>query len=205
MNAILEALRAGGPLMLPLAALCVAISFWVAALDPRLRRAVRTAPDLVGCLDGRPREEALDAVRAISGQRPGPLARIIRYAFSGDFDDGEIRTRTREARRSETTRFALEVRVLKAMVAAAPLLGLLGTVRGMIETFRGLSVRGAAAMDLFSSGISEALLTTQMGLIVAVPGLIGLHAVLRRQGALDDAIEQAESRLVLHRMGRRAA
>jgi biopolymer transport protein ExbB len=197
-NAILEALNAGGPLMVPLAVLCLAISFWVASLYPRLRRATLSAPALLRCIDGDSRKAALRAVREADGARPGPLGRILAFALAGSYDESEIRTRIREARRSETARFAREAQLLRAMVAAAPLLGLLGTVKGMIETFWGLSVRGGGAMELFSSGISEALLTTQMGLIVAVPGLIGLHAVLRRLEELENAIDQAESRLVLH-------
>jgi biopolymer transport protein ExbB len=198
-NAILEALHAGGPLMIPLAVLCLAISFWVASLYPRLRRATRSVPALLGCVSGgRSRQEALSAIREAGGRHPGPLGRILAFALEGDYAEGEIRTRIREARRSETARFSREARLLEGLVAAAPLLGLLGTVKGMIETFWGLSVRGGGAMELFSSGISEALLTTQMGLIVAVPGLIGIHAVLRRLSELQNAIDQAESRLVLH-------
>lgn len=64
-------------------------------------------------------------------------------------------------------------RLIKTIVAAAPLIGLLGTVIGMIETFDSL-----ADAELFSQsggiagGISQALFTTQLGLVVAVPGLI---------------------------------
>ena len=64
-------------------------------------------------------------------------------------------------------------KLLKTVIAVAPLLGLLGTVTGMIETFRGLG-----QSTLFSQsggvagGIAEALLTTQMGLIVAAPAIL---------------------------------
>jgi biopolymer transport protein ExbB len=71
-------------------------------------------------------------------------------------------------------------RLIVTIVAAAPLLGLLGTVIGMIETFDSLG-----DMSLFSQsggiagGISQALITTQMGLAVAIPGLI-VNGVLQR-------------------------
>lgn len=73
-------------------------------------------------------------------------------------------------------------RVVSTLVGVAPLLGLLGTVIGMITTFESLG-----DMTLFSqsggiaSGISTALFTTQMGLIVAVPGLIAKSILDRRQ------------------------
>lgn len=60
------------------------------------------------------------------------------------------------------------------LIGAAPLIGLLGTVAGMLKTFSGLARAGAAAapVDAISNGISEALITTQTGLVIAVPTLI---------------------------------
>ncbi len=82
----------------------------------------------------------------------------------------------------------------KTVVMIAPLLGLLGTVSGMIETFDSL-----ADMSLFSQsggiagGISQALITTQMGLAVAIPGLIVGRLLERKQSALlNDMEEQIE-------------
>lgn len=72
--------------------------------------------------------------------------------------------------------------IIKSVVVLAPLLGLLGTVSGMIETFDSL-----AEMSLFSQsggiagGISQALITTQMGLAVAIPGLIVGRLLERKQ------------------------
>jgi biopolymer transport protein ExbB len=64
--------------------------------------------------------------------------------------------------------------------ATAPLLGLLGTVTGMIETFRLINLFGTSDARNLASGISEALVTTEFGLIVAIPALI-LHALLSRK------------------------
>jgi len=69
--------------------------------------------------------------------------------------------------------------ILRALVLCSPLLGLLGTVKGMIATFVALGGRGVASMDMLSVGISEALITTQVGLIVAIPGLVSSHASAR--------------------------
>lgn len=81
--------------------------------------------------------------------------------------------------------------LVKSIVAAAPLAGLLGTVSGMIETFGSLG-----DMSLFSQsggiagGISQALITTQMGLAVAIPGLIVGRILDRRQHALNRELAQ---------------
>ena len=65
--------------------------------------------------------------------------------------------------------------VLSVSAAASPLLGLLGTVMGMIHTFNLITVFGTGKARLLSSGISEALITTEYGLIIAIPALL-VHA-----------------------------
>ncbi|MFO8071993.1 MAG: MotA/TolQ/ExbB proton channel family protein [Polyangia bacterium] len=88
----------------------------------------------------------------------------------------------------ELQRFSTSIR---AFVAAAPLLGLLGTVIGMIETFDSLG-----DMSLFSQsggiagGISQALFTTQMGLAVAIPGLLVGRVLDHRQHAFENEISK---------------
>lgn len=79
--------------------------------------------------------------------------------------------------------------VLATIVAAAPLLGLLGTVLGMIQVFEAVSVSGTVRGEQLSGGIAQALITTAAGLIIAIP-LLFLHAYLEaRAQALVQAIE----------------
>jgi biopolymer transport protein ExbB len=88
-------------------------------------------------------------------------------------------------------------RLIMTIVAAAPLLGLLGTVIGMIETFDSLG-----DMSLFSQsggiagGISQALITTQMGLAVAIPGLIVSGILTRREKNIEIELAQMKDILV---------
>ena len=88
-------------------------------------------------------------------------------------------------------------RLIMTIVMAAPLLGLLGTVIGMIETFDSLG-----DMSLFSQsggiagGISQALITTQMGLAVAIPGLIVNGVLVRRQKNIEIELAQLKDILV---------
>lgn len=85
--------------------------------------------------------------------------------------------------------------LIRTVVACAPLAGLLGTVIGMIETFRGLGEMALFAKGGgIAGGIGEALVSTQMGLMVAVPGLILgrlLDAAQRRREAELDELEAA--------------
>ena len=70
--------------------------------------------------------------------------------------------------------------LVKTIVVLAPLIGLLGTVSGMIATFRVIEYHGAGNANGLAGGISEALITTQSGLVVAVPGLIMGNLIQRR-------------------------
>ncbi|MCZ6672099.1 MAG: MotA/TolQ/ExbB proton channel family protein [Verrucomicrobia bacterium] len=75
----------------------------------------------------------------------------------------------------EEAAFERRLRYLKVLTSVAPLLGLLGTVAGMLKTFRGLASKGISYTEnLIAVGISEALVTTQMGLSIGVIGLTGI-------------------------------
>ena len=88
--------------------------------------------------------------------------------------------------------------LVRTIVVLAPLAGLLGTVAGMIETFDSLGDRALfASSGGVAGGIAQALLTTQMGLIVAVPGLIAGRLLDRRQVRIEDDLEQLRELLVL--------
>ncbi len=86
--------------------------------------------------------------------------------------------------------------IVRSIVMVAPLAGLLGTVAGMIETFDSLG-----SMSLFSQsggvagGISQALISTQMGLAVAIPGLLAGRILQRRQTRLEMELEQLKELL----------
>ena len=83
-------------------------------------------------------------------------------------------------------------------VSVAPLLGLLGTVLGMIKTFNGLSAGGNSAMDVIASGISEALITTEIGLLIAIPGYILVGVAKVRKNEFLAFVARVESCIVRH-------
>jgi biopolymer transport protein ExbB len=85
---------------------------------------------------------------------------------------------------------------LGTIATIAPLLGLLGTVIGMIKVFSRMQGAGAANIATLSGGISEALVTTAAGLTVAIPALIAHRYLIRRIEALVVGMEQEAIRLV---------
>lgn len=84
---------------------------------------------------------------------------------------------------AELAPFARDLKVMKTCIAAAPLLGLLGTVTGMLGTFGALATGGGGdqTMAAIAKGISEALITTETGLVVALPGLFFHYQLTRRK------------------------
>lgn len=92
-------------------------------------------------------------------------------------------------------RFAL---LIPVSAAVAPLLGLLGTVTGMIDTFESMTLHGAGKPELISGGISEALITTQLGLIVAIPALfLGQIIAAKARGVIKDMKETLQEEVPL--------
>lgn len=82
---------------------------------------------------------------------------------------------------SASVHFHSSLRLIAVLAAIMPLLGLLGTVLGMIQTFDVLQQYGVARIDAMAEGISQALITTQAGLVVAVPVLL-MHQYLQSKG-----------------------
>ncbi len=87
---------------------------------------------------------------------------------------------------------------IAVLAAVAPLLGLLGTVLGMIETFEVISVYGTGNSRAMASGISVALITTQTGLLVAIPGLLMSNRLNRTAQRLKTKLDEATAVLSRH-------
>ncbi len=105
-----------------------------------------------------------------------PLGRImLAYDSVKDRDEEVIELKLDEAILRESPKLDFGLNILKLGAGIAPLLGLLGTVTGMIKTFQAMMIYGAGDPQLMAGGISEALITTMMGLVAAIPLLI-LHS-----------------------------
>lgn len=123
----------------------------------------------------------------------GKLGDIIQYAQHDVASMEDIRDRVEEIRSSHLSRINSRIRFAAILVGTAPLTGLLGTVTGMLNTFSGLSNSVAGnTVDLVAGGISEALITTQTGLVLAIPGYIMLNIVKRRRDQMDAFCTQVE-------------
>ena len=124
--------------------------------------------------------DGLPAARGLVDQSKTPTARVLRAWLESATESHERRQGAVEsALLMEAGRLERSFSLIAALAGAAPLLGLLGTVSGMIATFDTISAVGTGNPQLMSGGISEALITTQLGLMVAIPLLLA-HAWLTR-------------------------
>jgi biopolymer transport protein ExbB len=129
----------------------------------------------------------------------GRVGEIIRYTQSDVSSARQVRNRFDEVRTALLALVERRTRFVATLVAAAPLLGLLGTVTGMLQTFLGLATSaGGESAEVIASGISEALVTTQTGLTVALPGLFLVMTIQRRRRRLDAKLARLESLTLGH-------
>jgi len=122
---------------------------------------------------------------------------ILRYTrpFHGHPDI--VRRRFQELREMLLGSIERKSTFLKSLVATAPLMGLLGTVIGMLQTFKGISTSGGnQTVDMVAKGISTALITTQTGLMIALPGLFLALMIRRRMRGIGDTINRMEGMIL---------
>ena len=175
----LETWTAGGWLMVPLFALTVFIYYtaWELLIRLNRHRLIRAGVD------------RLDD-RGLARRLKHELAWVRRHFDALRLDHIAVVNR--------------RIRFLAITATAGPLVGLLGTVTGMLATFSGLGATMGVKFTRITDGISEALITTQAGLIVAIPALVLLSLIVQRRRALERGLLRLES-YSLRRSLRRAA
>lgn len=137
-----------------------------------------------------------EARRLLDGAR-GATARVMRRALEVARNDREIADdAVAESIIAETPRIERFGTAIMVFAAVSPLLGLLGTVTGMIATFDVITEYGTGDPKMLSGGISEALITTQLGLVVAIPALLVGNLLNGRASSLLDGMEQSALRVL---------
>lgn len=131
------------------------------------------------------------AIKATHPHRKRPTGRVLMAGLEHRRDPSEvIESALSETMLRETPRLERFQSALKVCAAVAPLLGLLGTVTGMINTFQVITTHGTGDPRLMAGGISEAMVTTQVGLAVAIPVMIVAAFLGRRARNLSHDMEE---------------
>lgn len=177
--------QAGGDIMIPL--LVLSFLMWTLAIVKSIRLLREHRREVS------PRQ-CLDMFKGESSVCEAGLSRwqwdILSQYMKQHCDDPELNRDTLESIRMRQDAKAMRyIGTIMILAAVAPLLGLLGTVTGMITTFDVISEFGTGNARALASGISEALVTTQSGLVVAVPGMLLGGILFQRATKLKNRME----------------
>lgn len=180
-DTLIEHLKKGGPVMVPIvglgiAALLIALFKWIRLSQNRL-----VAPADLQLVLSYIKTGKLDKAKEHAGRIQGCVGDVLDTAVDNYREKKEyIEEILYERMLAAKPALESMLPVIALTAATAPLLGLLGTVTGMINTFNMITVFGTGDPRMLSAGISEALITTKFGLVTAVPALI-CHAIVSRK------------------------
>jgi biopolymer transport protein ExbB len=187
----------GGVLMIPLAA-CSVLAVWVVvdrAFHLRASRVIE--PEIVGVIDSIEEPGDIPLARSICDKHPGPFAAIVRVVLDNrERPRAELRELIEDQGRQEVAKLERGLGLLETVAGIAPLLGLLGTVFGMIQVFEVVSQQGVGQAQSLSGGISQALITTAAGLSIGIPALVGYNYFVGKAERLVLDMEAQTNRLV---------
>jgi biopolymer transport protein ExbB len=135
-----------------------------------------------------------------------PLGRVLSvYDDNREVDAETLELKLDEAVLRESSAITRYMWLVKTVSAVAPLLGLLGTVTGMIETFQAITLFGAGDPRMMAGGISEALVTTMLGLITAIPLVLLYDTLANNTRYIIDVLDEQSAGLIAARSERESA
>ncbi len=194
---MLEIIQSGGWLMVPIL-LCsiVAAAISVERLWT-LQRSRITPKNLLSQVWGALKNNELDAQGLRDLRASSPLGQVLAAGVANARRGREVMKEAMEEVASQVSHdLERYLTSLGVIASISPLLGLLGTVVGMIKVFTALMLEGAGNANVLAGGISQALITTAAGLSVAIPAIMFHRFFLRRVDELVVTMEQEAVKLV---------
>jgi biopolymer transport protein ExbB len=163
----------------------------------KLNREPLDTEALMGRVNAAVRDRDLDLALEACEQHGGPVARVLQAALLRlPYGRQAVESAFAEASLLEEQGLVKGLRPLATIAQVAPLLGLLGTVSGMIIAFSEISTSGTGNPSLLAGGIGQALVTTAAGLMVAIPVLVGQNYLASRVDAVLTEIDRRREELM---------
>lgn len=177
----IEFLRQGGWPMIPLGICSVAGLAIVFERVIGLRRRRVIPKTVVDALDLYQGEASMESTLSVCRNNDSPFARIVEVLIrSRRLDHHQMIEMLHSSGRKEVEKLERGLLVLEIVAGISPLIGLLGTVLGMVTVFDAITAQGLGDAQVLSEGISKALITTVAGLTVAIPAL-AFHSYFSKQ------------------------
>jgi len=172
MQFVADLIDKGGVLIYPLFVLLVWGLGIIVYKSMTLTRAAVINPDAVQAIENLVIEKKIPEATAYCKQNALPMTRVLLAGvLNHEKSESELKEIMEEAGRQEIPSVRSHLTALSTIASVAPLVGLLGTVIGMISVFTTLSQEAAVNPTMLAGGISEALVTTAFGMVIAVPTL----------------------------------
>jgi biopolymer transport protein ExbB len=177
----MDLLISGGIVLLAIVAVSMYAVYLFLTRFFKLSRERLDADQLMTRVNAAVRDRDLELALDACEQHGGPVARVLHAALLRlPYGRQAVESTFQEASLQEEQRLTKGLRPLATIAQIAPLMGLLGTVSGMIIAFGEISVSGTGNPQVLAGGIGQALVTTAAGLIVAIPTLIGQNYLASR-------------------------
>ena len=182
---VFELIQKGGPVMYPII-LCSIIAFAIVMERLyHLYKAKIDTKDFMNNIDVTIKRNRIAEAIKICEKTPGPIAHIVKAGvMKHDRSRQEIRESIEDAGHQEVPRLEKHISLLATIAHVSPLLGLLGTVTGMVKAFQIIQEKSASFNPVspgdLAGGIWEALLTTVAGLIVAIPTVVAYNYLVNK-------------------------
>ncbi|MCD6115536.1 MotA/TolQ/ExbB proton channel family protein [bacterium] len=190
-------LVSGGIMMIPLVitsviglAVFIERSFY-------LQRKRILKPEIVEAIETFKKPEDIEKVVSVMNSQDDPFLNILKVALDHRYDNREeVKEAIEDTGKQEARVLERGLVTMETIAGISPLMGLLGTVLGMIKVFNVVSQQGLGQTQALSGGISEALVTTVAGLTIAIPALIAYNYFDHKVDDLVLEIEKYSSRVV---------
>ena len=181
MEFIADVMDKGGILIYPLILLLIWGLIIIVIKMLTLRRSTIIRPGVVEHVEKLLLDRKIPEATAHCKQNASPMTRVLEAAILNyEKSEAELKEILEEAGRQEVPHIRSHLTALGTIASVAPLLGLLGTVLGMISVFSTLSQETTVNATMLAGGISEALVTTAFGLVIAMPTLASYNYFITR-------------------------
>jgi len=197
MSEAISFLSKGGIIMIPLL-LCSIIGLMIVIEKFfSLRRDKILIPEIISVVDSINSNQDIKLATTICQKNKGPLPNIILTGLQNQtLPMVDIKEIINDEGRQQVRILERGLPILETVAGVAPLLGLLGTVLGMIKVFNVISTQGTGQASLLAGGISEALITTATGLFIGIPMLVAYYYFTNRAENFIMDIEKYSTRLL---------
>ncbi|MBP7653859.1 MotA/TolQ/ExbB proton channel family protein [Candidatus Dependentiae bacterium] len=195
----IDILHKGGIIMIPLTYVLLFIIMIIIERALFLKKIIYNSYKIIQNVDSLISENKIKEIQELCEKHPSPVSSIVKIAINyRDKDETKIKEMIEELGYFEVHQLTTNLDYMSLLAKIAPLLGLLGTVTGLLQAFNDmLKLSGNISATVFAGGISQALLTTIFGLSIAIPTLVFHQYFMVRCKNIVRQMEKTASMIVL--------